>query len=646
MKPDYPILCSPIKIGNVTFRNRMFSAPMGATEITADHCVTTRTQGFYELRAKGGAAAVTMSELCVHPETDGTHMIHADPAVSGSLGGLAFAADAIRRHGAIPSIELSHAGQIARPHLPSTGDPIPLYGPVDCVLPNGAKVTGLTKMQIEDIVEGYGKAAAFAKRAGFEMLMVHGGHGWLLNQFISPRFNKREDEYGGSFENRMRIVIAALKNVREAVGAGFPIEFRMSGDEFIDGGYHLEEGCRIAQAVEEYVDLIHVSAGHHELSFYRMFPSMFLDHGCNVRLAAEVKKHVSKPVATLGALSDPKQMEEILASGKADVIYMARQLLADPEFPNKVMAGQGDETIKCIRCLSCMAERRVTQTRRCSIEPRIGREFEDMNLALAPKAKKVMVVGGGIGGMRAALTAAKRGHKVILCEKSGELGGLLKCEQGIPFKYEMYELTKSFEKLLIREGVEIRLNTEANSSYVEKEKIDALIIAVGSNPIIPPLPGIDGDNVVIVNDYHLQKDKVGDTVAVLGGGLSGTECAIHLAQCGKKVTIAEMAPQIAQDANRLQRPALMNEIEKYGIDVCTGFKGISVTENGLVCLHEGKEVLIPCDTVICAVGQRPCRETVEELRYAAPFVREVGDCVRSANVMFATYNGYHAAMDI
>ena len=226
------------------------------------------------------------------------------------------------------------------------------------------------------------------------MLMVHGGHGWLLNQFISPRFNKREDEYGGSFENRMRIVIAALKSVREAVGAGFPIEFRMSGDEFIEGGYHLDEGCRIAQAVEEYVDLIHVSAGHHELSFYRMFPSMFLEHGCNVSLAAEVKKHVNKPVATLGALSDPKQMEEILASGKADVIYMARQLLADPEFPNKVMAGQGDETIKCIRCLSCMAERRVTQTRRCSVEPRIGREFEDMNLALAPQGKE------GHGGRR------------------------------------------------------------------------------------------------------------------------------------------------------------------------------------------------------------------------------------------------------
>lgn len=646
MKPEYPNLCSPIKIGNVTFRNRMFSAPMGATEITADHCITYRTQGFYELRAKGGAAAVTMSELCVHPKTDGTHMIHADPAVSGSLGGLAFAADGIRRHGAIPSIQLSHAGQIARPHLPASGEPVPLYGPVDCVLPDGAQVKGLTKMQIEDIVEGYGRTAQFVKRAGFEMVMVHVGHGWLLNQFLSPRFNKREDEYGGSFENRIRIVLGALKSIRDAVGPGFPIEARISGDEFIEGGYHIDEGCRIAHAVEDYVDLIHVSAGHHELSFHRMFPSMFLEHGCNVRLAAEVKKHVSKPVATLGALSDPKQMEEILASGKADVIYMARQLLADPEFPNKVAAGRGDEAIKCIRCLYCMAERRVTQTRRCSLEPRIGREFEDMNVALAPNPKKVLVVGGGIGGMKAAFTAASRGHKVILCEKSGELGGLLKCEQGIPFKYEMYELTQSFNKLLIKEGVDIRLNTEVDSAYVEKEGVDALIIAVGSNPIIPPLPGIDGDNVVIVNNYHLEKNKVGDTVAVLGGGLAGSECAIHLAHCGKKVILVEMADKIAQDANALHRPALLNEIEKYGIDVRTKFKGEFISSEGLTCSNNNSKVLIPCDTVICAVGQRPCREVVDELRYSAPFVREIGDCVKAANVMFATYQGYHAAMDL
>jgi 2,4-dienoyl-CoA reductase-like NADH-dependent reductase (Old Yellow Enzyme family)/thioredoxin reductase len=646
MKMEYPHLCSPITIGNVTFRNRMFSAPMGATEVTADHCLTLRSQGFYELRAKGGAAAVTISELCVHPETDGTHMLYLDPGIAGSLLNLTFAADAIRRHGAVPSIELSHAGHIGRPHLPTGGKAVPLYGPVNCLLSNGMPVKALTKTQIEDIVEGYGKTAELIKRAGFEMAMVHGGHGWLISQFMSPYFNSREDEYGGSFENRMRFALEVLRSIRGAVGPGFPVEFRMSGDEFIKGGYGLDEGCRIARAVEGLVDIIHVSAGHHELSFYRMFPSMYMEHGCNVYLAAEIKKHVSKPVATLGALSDPKQMEEILASGKADIIYMARELLADPEFPNKVAAGRGDETIKCIRCLTCMAERRVTQTRRCSIEPRIGREFEGMEITAAAKPKKVMVAGGGICGMKAALTAAQRGHKVILCEKSGELGGILKCEEAIPFKREMYELAQSFKKLLAKENVEVRLETQVDATYVKNEGVDALIIAVGSEPVVPPLPGIEGDNVIIVNNYHLEKDKVGGTVAVLGGGLAGCECAVHLAQRGKTVHLVEMADQLAPDANHLHRPALLNEIEKWGVIVHTGLKGVGVSIEGLTCSGNGEEILVPCETVICAVGQRSCRKTVEELRYSAPFVRETGDCVRPANILNAIYQGYHAAKDI
>ncbi|MCL1829512.1 MAG: FAD-dependent oxidoreductase [Oscillospiraceae bacterium] len=646
MKPEYPNLCSPIKIGNVTFRNRMFSAPMGATEVTADHCFAPRSQGFYELRAKGGAAAVIISELCVHPPTDGTHMLHIDPAVAGSMLSLTFAADAIRRHGAVAGIELSHAGHIGRPHLPTGAGAPPLFGPVDCTLSNGLKVKALTKTQIEDIIEGYGKTAALVKRAGFEMVMVHGGHGWLINQFMSPFFNKREDEYGGSFENRMRLALQALAGIRSAVGAGFPVEFRMSANEYIKGGYETDEGCRIAKAVEASADIIHVSAGHHELSFYNMFPSMFSEHGCNVGLAEEIKKHVRKPVATLGALSDPKQMEDILVSGKADIIYMARQMLADPEFARKTAAGQGDDTVKCIRCLTCMAERRVTQTRRCSVEPRIGRELEGMEIIPALKKKKVLVAGGGPGGMKAALTAALRGHKVILCEKTDELGGILKCEAAIPFKYDMYRLGLSLARLAAKEGVEIRLKTEVDAAYAEKEGADALIVAVGSEPILPALPGINGGNVIIVNDYHKEKDKVGNTVAVLGGGLAGCECAVHLANCGKTVHLIEMTNDLAPDSNYLHRPALLNEIAKAGVVVHTGKKGTGVTPEGLLYSDNGNELIIKCETVICAVGQRSCRDTAEKLHFSAPYVREIGDCVKPANIMTAIYQGHHAALDI
>ena len=272
------------------------------------------------------------------------------------------------------------------------------------------------------------------------MCMVHCGHGWLINQFLSPYFNKRDDEYGGSLENRTRLAKRILQAIRAKCGPRFAIEMRMSGSELFDGGYDLEEGVRIAQELEDYVDLIHVSAGSYQFGFATTHPSMFKDHGCNVYLAAEIKKHVSKPVATLGGLSDPAQMEEIIASGQADIVCMARGLLADPELPNKVMANRGDEVVRCMRCFTCMAERPVTQTRRCSLNPRIGRELEGHSIVPVPKAdrKKVLVVGGGIAGMMAAYTARKRGHKVTLCEARGQLGGILATEAAVPFKQDMY----------------------------------------------------------------------------------------------------------------------------------------------------------------------------------------------------------------
>ena len=277
MKRKYPHLCQPITLGNVTFRNRMFASPIGATDIDKDCVPGERTRAFYELRAKGGAAAVTMSELVVHPETDGSHMLHLDLATVGSLAAFTFTADAIKRHGAVPSVEFSHSGQYAGTYMADKDKKQGLtqYGPSDGVRPDGRKVTALTKEQIADIVKRYGETAILAKRAGFEMIMVHGGHTWLLNQFMSPFFNHRTDEYGGSFENRMRFTIEVLQEVRKAVGPMFPIEFRMSGSELFEGGYDLEEGVRIAQAVEEYVDLIHVSAGSYQFGFFKTHPSMF-----------------------------------------------------------------------------------------------------------------------------------------------------------------------------------------------------------------------------------------------------------------------------------------------------------------------------------------------------------------------------------
>ncbi|AET69297.1 NADH:flavin oxidoreductase [Desulfosporosinus orientis DSM 765] len=649
MQRKYPNLCKPIKIGNVNFRNRMFSAPMGGTDITADCTIGRASTAFYELRAKGGAASVTVSECVVHPETEGSHMYHLDLQTVGSLSSFTYTADAIRRHGAIASVELSHSGQYAGTYLTDKNKKHGLaqWGPSALVRPDGLEVKELTEELISDIVTAYGKCAGLAKRAGFEMIMIHGGHGWLINQFLSPYFNHRTDKYGGPLENRVRFAQAVLDSVRDSVGLGFPIEFRMSGSELFEGGYDLAEGIEIAKLLESRVDLLHVSAGTYQRGFSVTHPSMFLPHGSNVYLAAEIKKHVSVPVATVGGLNDPAMMEEIIATGKADVVEMARALLADHELPRKVMSNRDEDIVKCLRCFTCMAERAVTSTRRCTVNPLIGRELDGVEIVPSSRSCKVLVAGGGPGGLEAAITAAKRGHKVILCEKSDQLGGILKGEQAIPFKYEMYELGVTLGKLAEDAGVEIRLNTLVTKEYLEKENVDALIIAVGSEPLVPPIPGLNGDNVIVVNDYYLEKDKVSDQVVVLGGGQAGCEAAVHLAQEGKTVHLVEMRTELAPDANIRHRPILLKEIENYKIHVHTEYKGLSVTDEGVVCANAaGEEQLVPGTSVICALGQRARRNVVEDLIDCAPYVAQIGDCVKPSTITTAVYQGYHAALDI
>ena len=647
----YPNLCKPITLGRTTYKNRIFSAPMGGTDITFDCCIGPKSTKFYELRALGGAAAVTISECMVHPETDGSHAYHLDLSVPGSLPSFTYTADAIRRHGCIPSVELSHSGQFSGTYMADKNKQHGLaqWGPSAGVRADGVEIGELTKEMIDEIVKAYGNVAALAKRAGFEMVMIHGGHGWLINQFLSPLFNHRTDEYGGSFENRVRFAKEVLQSVRNAVGPFFPIEFRMSGDEFVDGGYHLDEGVKIAQAVEEYADLIHVSAGTYQKTFGITHPSWFEDHGRNVYLAAEIKKHVNKPVATIGGLNDPAMMEEIIASGKADVVEMARALLADPQLPNKIMENRDDEIVRCLRCFTCMAERASTFTRRCTVNPLIGREDEGLGeIPKAPVKRKVLVAGAGPGGLYAAYTAARRGHDVILCEATDEVGGLLKGESAIPFKYEMYQLAGTYKLFCEKEGVDIRMNTPVTREYVEKEKPDALIVAAGSEPMVPPIPGLkESSKMIVAEDYHLRKGDIGNTAIVLGGGLVGCELAVCLADEGKKVHVVEMRDQLCPDANVRYRPLLMNKMNDAGIEIHTSCTCKKVTDEGVICEDaDGKKITLTGDSILCALGLKPKTELVEELRGLTDQFASIGNCVKPDTITFAVYQGYHAALDI
>jgi 2,4-dienoyl-CoA reductase-like NADH-dependent reductase (Old Yellow Enzyme family)/thioredoxin reductase len=642
-------LFSPLSLGRETLRNRIISAPMAYPDITPDGCLTREAAAFYELRAKGGAAVVTISECVVHGETGRSHNINICLDNPNVLAGLAITASAIRRHGAIASAELTHSGKYSGADNldKSLNKRNVRYGPSACVLDNGSVIQEMPKEMIHMLVEQFGKGAALVKKAGFNMILVHAGHGWLLQQFLSPAHNRRQDEYGGSFENRARITIEILDAVRAAVGPGFPIEIRISAEEYCENGYPFEETIRFAQYVESRVDLIQISTGSHEGSFAKTHQPMFEKRGGLVHYAAEVKKHVSKPVAAIGALAEPEMLEEIIASGKADVVEMGRALLADPYLPLKAMTGREDEIVRCCRCFTCMGERMSTGLRICALNPIIGREYESKFDTPATEKKKVLVAGGGPGGMQAAITAAKRGHEVLLCEKSGRLGGALNCERGIPFKRDLYRFVDTKACEMRKAGVTVRMNTEVTPEYAEKEQADVLVVAVGASPIVPPIPGVDGNNVVLANNLSEPGITLGKRIAVLGGGMVGCEAALHLAGEGHKVTVVEMLPEPAVDCNGRQRPILLDYLRDAKVEIRTGLRGKRVDNDGLVCEDkDGNECSVPADTVVIAVGQRPNRAAVTALHDAAPRVIEIGDCLRPARVTEAVFLGYHAGLDI
>jgi len=645
----YPHLYSPLKLGNVILRNRMISAPMSFPDIPQEGYLTLPSSAFYELRAMGGAAAVTISECVVHPQTGKSHTVNIDINAPGAMRGFALAANAIRRHGACASIQLSHGGMycsvdvVDKSHLSG----VLRYGPSDQTLSSGVLVSEMPVSLIHEITECFGKYAAMAKQAGFNMIMIHAGHGWLIHQFLSPLYNFRTDEYGGSVKGRTRLLSEVIDSVRAAVGPNFPIELRISGSDFAPGGYDVDGAIEITKLIEDKIQLLHVSGGIFEGGFAIQHPSMFHDRGCNVWLAAEIKKHVKVPIATVGALNDPEMMEEIIATGKADVIAMARALLADPYLPTKICEGRDDEIVKCFRCLTCHAERMTCGMRRCAVNPIIGREEENRHVPLAPKSKKVLIAGGGPGGLMAAITAAKRGHSVVLCEKESALGGALRSERNVSFKKDFYALAEKYGYLAEKHGVSIRLNTEVTPELADEINADVLICAVGAEPIVPPIPGIDGANVLMASNLSDESANVGEKVVILGGGLVGCEAGVHLASEGKAVTIVEMQGQLASDANPRHRPILLDQIEIHGIKskLCT--KGVRVTKQGLECEDEAGNIeLLQADTIICAVGMKSRRDVVNSLRDCAVTFIEIGDCVNPARVVDATSQGYYAALSI
>ncbi len=649
-KCKYPHLFSPVQIGGTVFKNRLFASPTGLQYSAAGNRPITPGIAYYERKALGGAASVCIGDAMVDSEialANGNHILLDDPGARPALSKLA---DAITRHGAVASMEMSHGGNAARI---SYAQGHTIYGPCKCRAEGfSGKATEAEEMTpeiMERTIRKHAEAAAFAKSCGFGMITLHGGHGWLLHQFMSPAINHRTDEYGGSFENRMRFPLIIIRAVREAVGEGFPIEIRISGSEVYEGGYGIAYGVEIAKALDGLVDIIHVSAGSHENPdvFTVTHPSMFLEDGVNVKYAAEIKKHVKKSlVATVGALADPALLEDIIASGKADIVELARGLICDPDLPVKARTGHDGEIRKCIRCFTCFSGLMTKGHITCALNPEISIESEEKFARPAPYKKTVFVAGGGVAGMEAALTTAQLGHRVILCEKSDRLGGALLCEENVPFKKHLHEYLALQAELVKKAPIQVLLNTEATAALAESFSPDAVIAAVGAAPVIPDIPGIHSENVFTAEAVYKDHTLVSGHTVILGGGLVGTELAIYLAGLGKKVTVVEMAPRLSDGGNILQGQSIGIELKQLGVDVRLNTRVCEIIKSGVVCTCGGENVVIPADAAVCAFGTAPLSDSADSLRFTAPEFFQIGDCLASKNIAEATRLAHFAALDL
>ncbi len=633
----YPNLFKPIKLGNTYFRNRMFSAPAGLLDLDS----VTKAPGFdyisyWERKAKGGAASINVGECVVMDYDAGEsryELIRMKDRVH-NYNALAKLTDAISRNGAIATAELQHFGAA------SLKQGLFQLGPSDGRAPLNPEIMrrAMTEEQIQQVIDEFVEAAVYAKNRGFGMVMLHAGHGWLLNQFFSPFFNKRTDKWGGSAENRARLTVTIIDKIHERCGKGFPVEVRISGSELFEGGYGIEGGIEFAKQLDGHADLIHVSAGNPygwNYSGEWTHPGIFKNSACNVWLAAEIKKHVNTPVATVGGLSDPDELEEIIASGKADVVEMARGLICDPDLPVKLRTGREKEVRKCLRCFSCIGSMYTRGRVFCAINPETGKEREVLSQHSVP-SKHVLVAGGGMAGMEAAITAAQNGHKVTLCEKTDKLGGVLLCEVNVPFKTRVGEYIERQKYMIEKLGIEVKLNTPVNADVVGEINPDAIIMCIGGAPIRPNIPGIDGENVVGVEEAFANPELAKGKVVIVGAGASGTELGIYLKELGKDVTVIEAKADAGQGRYK-------SKIEEVGLVTYAGTAAKEIKADGIVCETAEGEKVLEADTVVLALGIRPLWEEVDALSSFAGEFYQAGDCRAPRNIIEATGEAWSMA---
>ncbi|HHW18537.1 MAG TPA: FAD-dependent oxidoreductase [Firmicutes bacterium] len=614
---------SPITINQMTLRNRLVVPPMVTNYGTEKGEVTDRLITYLEARARGGFGLITLEATAVHPGGRGFQK-QVGLWDDSQMPGLADLAAAIHRHGARLSVQLFHAGRqtysavLGTQSVSASAIPCPVCKEV----PRELNLSG-----IKEIVRSFAKAAERARTAGADALEIHGAHGYLINQFISPYSNRRVDEYGGSLKNRMRFPLEVIAEVRKAVGADFPVIYRISARERVPGGLTLEENLVIARILSEAgIDAFHVSTGVYGSMPY-IIPPYSLPEGLNVEDAHAIREATGLPVIVAGRITEVFMAESIVSTGKADMVAMGRASIVDPDLPRKAAAGAFDDIRPCISCnQGCIGGLLgPTMEMSCLVNPTVGKEKE-FAVTPAPVKKKVMVVGAGPAGLEAARILAQRGHSVVLSDKSDRFGGQFRLAALPPEKQPLAKLIRWQADQAAKAGVTVKLGNEVTRQVVTDARPDTVVVATGGKPLIPRIPGADAPWVASAWDVLAGKAPTGQNVLIMGGGSVGCETADYLLHLEKRVTIVEMLGELARDVESTTRYFLLQRLNNLGANVVLNATIVEITRDGVIYEHQGqRQELRGFDTLVAAFGTAPENSLVKDILGIVTEVYVIGD---------------------
>lgn len=597
----YTHLFQPITINGMTVKNRLVMPPMGTNFANPDHSVSEKYKRYFEARAKGGVGAIVVEYTCVH-ESGLSAPFQLGAFSDAHLKGMSELAEIAHRYGVKVGMQIQHGGIQASC---ASGQP---FGP--------SALKGAREMTLDDIkmvVAAFADAAERVKKAGMDFVQLHGASGYLINEFMSPFYNKRTDAYGGSLEGLLRFPIEVYRAVRARVGADFPVTFRVVGDERVEGGCSVADRVEMVKRLEaEGIDAVHVAGGVLESIPYVIAPES-VEPGYNLDAASSIKKAVRIPVITVGRLHDPKLADSVIASGQADMVALGRALIVDPEYPNKIASGREKDIRRCIYCLQHCLDIPAA----CTQNPDFG--FEGVHTyAKAETPRRVLVIGSGPAGLEAAAVAARRGHTVTLVEKADRLGGQVTIADVPPFKHALENVIDYRAQELMERGVDVCLDTEADLEFIRKELPEVVVLATGADPIIPKIPGVEGDNICTAKDILEEKVVSGKKAAVIGGGSVGVEVAEFISEQQKDVTLIEMMPEFAKDMAAVPRMKLLERL-KATTTLYAGTKVLKFEGSTIEIEKDGKvETLEGFDTSVLAIGYRSLDVLSEKIKAEIP----------------------------